>query len=383
MAINPLIALQGQVPSVAQGIEIFDQERERQRLQGATDAANALRAQQLKASQAATEGARISNMDARNTARLKSLVMGAARLAPVLARGDTDTAMQILQQRRQSLAEQGVDTSDTSEAIAMLEQGNVQGLTQSVGDALKIGQQMGLLGASTKNFQALTPQTVRVTDEQGNPINQIVVPIVDKRNSTVNRVVLGRSAELTPAEQLQQELRALEAKAQVEAQTPQGQAALAKTRAETQTAQVKAQQQQTQVRKAQEVKSRALEVIDRLLSPQTADALESATGSIQGRLPSVFQSTVNVENDIELLRNLLTTENLDLMKGVLSESDVRMLKNLSAGGLELTSGTERVRNALSRMKEALSNQLGVQTQGADLSPDEIQELETLRQQQGL
>lgn len=376
MAINPLIALQTQPVSVKQGIGIFDQERERQRLQGATSAINELRSTQ-------TEGQQIKNLDARNTARLKSLVVGAARLAPVLERGDTGAALQILQQRKQSLAEQGIDTTDTEEAIQMLQQGNIQGLTQAVGDTLQLGKQMGLLGTGTKNFQALAPQTIRTTDDQGNPINQIVVPIVDKRNSTVTQRVLGRSAQLTPAEQLQQEIKELEAKAQAEAQTPQGQVELAKGRAETQQAQAKAVESGRQRDKAQEVRRRALDVVDRLLSPENQEALESATGSIQGRIPSLFQSTVDLENDVELLKNLLTTENLDLMSGVLSESDIKMLRNLSAGGLELTSSAERVRGALRRMKEALSRDLGVQTSGADLSPAEIQELETLRQQQAL
>jgi hypothetical protein len=105
---------------------------------------------------------------------------------------------------------------------------------------------------------------------------------------------------------------------------------------------------------AQSERDQAVGIIDRLLSDENRGSLESATGSLQGRLPSVRQGTVDWENDFAALNSLLTLDNLDRMSGVLSESDIKLLREAATGGLNLTSGDEAVVRRLNQIRAALA-----------------------------
>ena len=57
------------------------------------------------------------------------------------------------------------------------------------------------------------------------------------------------------------------------------------------------------------------------------DTLEAVYGTISGLIPSSSQETIDAEADIAKLVNLLTLENTDKMTGVLSESDIKILRD--------------------------------------------------------
>lgn len=68
-------------------------------------------------------------------------------------------------------------------------------------------------------------------------------------------------------------------------------------------------------------------------NPETTDVV----GPLQGRGANnwLFDSdNSNAISDIEELADILTTENLDLMTGVLSESDIKLLRSVAGGGLD-------------------------------------------------
>lgn len=142
--------------------------------------------------------------------------------------------------------------------------------------------------------------------------------------------------------------------------TPGGQARVQADRAQAQQAESKAREAEAAQEKGMEVRRRAVALVDNLLDPQRRDALESATGSIQGMLPSVRQSSADFEVDLEALNALLTSENLDMMSGVLSESDIKILRDVASGGLDMRSSAPRIINRLQQIKSSLQSRINGQ-----------------------
>jgi hypothetical protein len=107
--------------------------------------------------------------------------------------------------------------------------------------------------------------------------------------------------------------------------------------------------------KAMEIKQSALDVTNRLL--KNIEGVKANRGGVSTMLPNIFDSSVNAEADLETLGSLLTTENLDLLKGVLSDTDMRVLKDIGAGGIK--GADDQVLNNLLTIQQKLSGQLGL------------------------
>jgi hypothetical protein len=103
--------------------------------------------------------------------------------------------------------------------------------------------------------------------------------------------------------------------------------------------------------KAKDFASDTYDIAQRLLD---SSGLEDAVGTVQGRLPSFDRDTVDFENDLEFLTSRLTKENLGIMKGVLSDNDIRILTNIGAGELKLVGSEDRMRQGLKRVMNKLA-----------------------------
>lgn len=123
-----------------------------------------------------------------------------------------------------------------------------------------------------------------------------------------------------------------------------------KSRAENE---MKLKGEQDTFNRAVGVKQDALTAVNRLLANKN---LSRATGGIQEKLPVFLAGTVDARADLDYVRNLMTTENLGLLKGVLSDTDMKILASIGSG--ELSGSDERVRGALQRMQLALSAEVG-------------------------
>lgn len=99
--------------------------------------------------------------------------------------------------------------------------------------------------------------------------------------------------------------------------------------------------------------------IEYLLDPANRDAMEAATGSISAKLPTFSQDTTDWENRFNFVKNALTSEKLDMMSGVLSESDIKILQSLAAGGIDLNSSAEAIQGALTKFYEAIKGEAPV------------------------
>jgi hypothetical protein len=93
--------------------------------------------------------------------------------------------------------------------------------------------------------------------------------------------------------------------------------------------------------------------IDRLLSPKSG--LTSATGFIQSKLPTISQATREAEKDLELIRSMETLDaaSMNILKGVLSDTDMALLTAAASGELDLERADATVINSLVRIKNEI------------------------------
>jgi len=82
-------------------------------------------------------------------------------------------------------------------------------------------------------------------------------------------------------------------------------------------------------------------------------SIYKAVGTIQGLLPSLNKKVVDLRNKIVRLQNLLTLDNLDLMSGVLSETDVLILSK-AATSLNTVGSEEAFFDELNKIMARVS-----------------------------
>ena len=147
----------------------------------------------------------------------------------------------------------------------------------------------------------------------------------------------------------------------------------------------KVRSEQRKTKKAKVFQTQAVELINKILS---SDELGDVLGSVEGAFDFRLQdSEAELIVDIEEARDILTSDNMDLMSGVLSESDIKLLKNLSGGALNRKRSEDQFRERLSTLRDRLSSvevltvdEIGQTDTSRDLSKLSLEELKSLRQQ---
>lgn len=126
----------------------------------------------------------------------------------------------------------------------------------------------------------------------------------------------------------------------------------------------KVRDEQRRLTKAKIFQERAVDLLDNLLSN---DELDDVIGSQEGTGKGFFfgeqilsDKEAEAVADISELESLLTADNLKLMTGVLSATDLEILIKLSSGALIRTRGEERFKADITELRERLSSEL-VQT----------------------
>lgn len=110
---------------------------------------------------------------------------------------------------------------------------------------------------------------------------------------------------------------------------------------------------QRRVKKGKQFQGRAVNLLNKIVNnPQLPDVLGSIEGAIDMRLLSDKEAELIA--DIEEAGSILTADNLDLMSGVLSESDIALLKNLASGGLNRKRTEDRFISDVQAMIDRLS-----------------------------
>jgi hypothetical protein len=111
---------------------------------------------------------------------------------------------------------------------------------------------------------------------------------------------------------------------------------------------------QRKTKKGKQFQQRAVSLLRKIVdNPNLPDVLGSLEGSVDFRL--FDDEEAELIADIEEAGNILTAENLDLMSGVLSESDIALLKSLASGGLNRRRTEDRFISDVQSMIERLSS----------------------------
>lgn len=140
----------------------------------------------------------------------------------------------------------------------------------------------------------------------------------------------------------------------------------------------KAREAEDMFNRGLDVKQKALEATYRLVgNPNAKPDSDEFKGNISGvranrggfsqMLPNFSNAAVDAEADLTTLENLLTTENLGLLKGVLSDTDMKVLASIGSG--EIKGSDKKAIGAIRRMQESLSGKVAggraLQEQGFD------------------
>lgn len=116
----------------------------------------------------------------------------------------------------------------------------------------------------------------------------------------------------------------------------------------------KKQDRVKQLKTAGQVKKIGIDLIDKILNnPELDDVLGKIDGAYSLRL--FAQNEVNAIADIEELQSILTSDVMDLMSGVLSESDMSLLRTIAAGGLNRRRDEKEFISRLKQVRATLSN----------------------------
>lgn len=115
---------------------------------------------------------------------------------------------------------------------------------------------------------------------------------------------------------------------------------------------IEIQEHQESEAAAMDQSARILTLIDGMLNNDSG--LRGSTGKDRS-LPEVFGDEKKIfKADLAELENLLTLDNLSLMTGVLSESDIQILRN-AASGIDVAAGAERMKDKLNEIRNRISN----------------------------
>lgn len=154
MAIDPSILLQGQVPDLgrsvgnaAQLVQMVNNIKE-------APTRRKLMEQEVEGNKLALDAGRQQALDAREQVRFKSMIQGAAMLKPYLDKGDAQGALSELRRRKQALDYVGVDSSDTQEAIDMINAGQFDEVKNLTGSMLEGAKSLGMYGSSGGDLRA-------------------------------------------------------------------------------------------------------------------------------------------------------------------------------------------------------------------------------------
>lgn len=162
MPIRPGINLQARQADLTSVLPLFQEAREFQQRR-------ALMPLQEQALQQRVDTGQVVLDEQRRAALTKSVVEGAAMVKPHIDRGDIQGAMQQLLQRRSQLEARGIDTSNTNEAIQLL-QTDPEQFANSMNTLVEFGFRSGILnravGTVPAEIQAFGALTQNLPEEE-------------------------------------------------------------------------------------------------------------------------------------------------------------------------------------------------------------------------
>lgn len=316
--------------------------------------------------------------------RLKAHAQDTRSLRMLLEKNKPEAAQRFLQNRISYIKEQGQDPRHSMQALEALQSGNTQLVLEDLRNAEMYAVNNGLLQEMAtpetrlkrneitdggqivemingkpvaRNIEGYTPEEDKT--KQTRPLNPVLLEglspqLAHKANAAYEAAGGGKEGFAAFTKMVEkgteQERRATAPKILSEAFPKADEAELtqlqsvmnaAKTTEEGLKEASKVREEQRRMKKAQVFRDRTVQLLHNILSN---DELNDVLGGLEGSVDVGFLRGDNENDliaDIQEAKNILTVDNLDLMVGVLSESDIKLLKNLSAGALDRTRSESR------------------------------------------
>ena len=298
-----------------------------------------------------------------------------------------DQKLQALLENKQTIINNGGDTSDTDAGIKLAQAGNFEELNQGINNIITSGERQGIITAAQGGKGFTLSEGQQRFDASGNPLASVAPKRSANNTATALPPVLleGLDPEIAPKAEAafnaagggkdglkafnetvdkgsERQRRAASPailkqsfpQASV-AETKQLQAAMdsAKTTESGLKEANKVRVEQRRIKKAKIFQGRAVELLTDILDN---DQLDDVIGSIEGSIDTRIFSDVEAGliADIQEAGNILTADNLKLMSGVLSETDIKILQNLSGGALNRKRTEERFRTDVTELRDRLN-----------------------------
>ena len=289
---------------------------------------------------AQVQGAELSNQNMRQQMSradaefmLKDAAIDAMRIKE-LAQVDPMRAQVAIADRIKKIVDRGGDPSDTIGVRELLTSGNTDAFNAELDAVISGAQQAGLVAGQV-------PSELKVGRFRELKLPDGSTATLDTATNQVTEVARAPSVDLSVVPE--------DMRASVANQPRDIQQKIVEQFSAPANQNKKAEQQQQQA-KANEVATKTRNLVDELLGDE--DALRRVVGAVDEFIPTFRDSSRDAEAALDDLKNLLTVENLDLMSGVLSESDIKILKSVGASGL--SGSDDRVISTLKKMQKALS-----------------------------
>jgi hypothetical protein len=317
---------------------------------------------------------KFKSLDARQQQRLKSSIIGAAQLDVYLQAGDLEGADKFLAQREVQLKELGMDTNETTDARRRLRE-NPEGLKVTTGRSVKLGEKLDFLKGSgslsapaaiqiqeridelrksgNKDSADLLERTAKINPKgfATNPVTGRLelIPEFAEGEETLSEVK-ERGKQSAKKQFKAPDVREINVDGKIVTQEFDRDTGTFKDIAER--TDVKAMENATKEEKAQVLKKDTLRIIDDLLADK--DSIKAVVGPFDSTTKTILPKSSRAETKLKQLISILTAENLDIMTGVLSETDLKVIADIAGGGLDMSGDDDTVIEELERLKEKFS-----------------------------
>jgi len=365
MATNPLIALTRTTPDVAPIFRAFNNERQRGKSNRRADRQEA-RAQEAHELNVDELNRKIDERGARKAAEESTrdqLIIQAQ-----LKDGNVSGARSHLQDRIERLNAQGRNSRDSMEQLQLLDI-DPKAFAADVDREIAIAERLGIV--PDNSFTLKAGETKFGADNQ-------VLARGPEKSDVKSAARLAQDKELIALRSANDPIRALSGQiaaqrletAKLQAQKLQGELD-DRTREITKENADKALGDAKQA----EFTNEALVLTGDLLTEEGRKAVSAAAGPLGSRTPTLSDATADAEIKLNRLAAMMTKDNLDLLSGILSDTDMKLLRDISAGGLDLRGSDEGVIEELERIDDKLSKAAGLMGASNRETPSHVLEFD--------
>ncbi len=383
MATNPLIALQAQGLDTASPIQrlIDNRDREEARdLKGAQvqQGQERLALERSKFVQQ-LEAFELEKLDKAQKRRLTNNIRDSVGALAAFDSGGEAGLKAFVARNLERNAAQGLDSRETEEIDNLISSGRLDEAVQILRTNEHVGTRLGLIQPSAeikapesrvieRGGEKITQEFNRKTGEfediasaprfQAKDAPQPLTAIGKARKDLIDgsltqaefKSIVAQESGLKSPEQINQLATIERMKADIEKADPAYRLSIQKLEQDLAAGKLKIDESEDTLRRANELKGTALRLISSLIENQ--DGVRAAVGPFDSSFasPTFFKGTLKAQTAITQLRNILTAENLGLMSGVLSESDVKIITGIAGGGLDIEGDDDAFLDELNRMK---------------------------------